>query len=209
MALKKHDFIELDYTGKIKETNEVFDTTNEDIAKKNNIYNSKKTYKPIIICLGESQVIPGLDKKLIGKDIGKHKIELKAEEAFGKKDAKLFQLIPLSTFKKQGIEPTPGLVVNIDGIIGIVKTKGSRVIVDFNHPLAGKDLVYEVEIKRIVKNDKEKLQAYLNLLGIDYEIKEKDKKLIVKTKTKLQEQVKEKIDKKLKEIFKNSVILET
>ena len=64
--------------------------------------------------------------------------------------------------------PQPGLQVDIDGQMGIVKTvSGGRTIVDFNHPLSGKELVYEVEIKRIVNDDKEKLTSLVKLqLGI-------------------------------------------
>ena len=47
--LKEKKFVEIEYTGILEENNKVFDTTNEDIAKKENIYSSKTKYGPIII----------------------------------------------------------------------------------------------------------------------------------------------------------------
>ena len=62
--------------------------------------------------------------------------------------------------------------MNFDGYMGTVKTvSGGRVIVDFNHPLAGRDIDYEVTVKRIVSDVKEKVSAFMTLLfgqGIEY-----------------------------------------
>ena len=86
------------------------------------------------------------------------------EDAFGRKDTKLIQLIPTSKFRQQNIQPFPGLQLNIDGMFGTVKTvSGGRCLVDFNHPLSGKDLVYEVKLTRIVHDSKEKLAALLKI----------------------------------------------
>ena len=52
MAFKEGDFIEIEYTGSIKESGIVFDTTSMDLAKKSNLYEINKTYGPIIVCLG-------------------------------------------------------------------------------------------------------------------------------------------------------------
>src|SRR3989344_5225405 len=87
--IKKGDFIELDYTARIKLNNQIFDLTSEDVAKKNNIFNPKSKYKPLIICVGDLDVIPGLDESLVGKETGKeYKIEVGFDKAFGKKDTK-------------------------------------------------------------------------------------------------------------------------
>jgi len=136
MALKKHDFIEVDYTGKIKESGEVFDTTNIEVAKKNQIFEAERVTGPVVICLGEGLILPGLEKKLEGRELGEYNIDLSAEEGFGKKSAKLIQLIPTAKFKKQDVRPMPGLQISVDGMMGTIKTvTGGRTIVDFNHPL--------------------------------------------------------------------------
>jgi FKBP-type peptidyl-prolyl cis-trans isomerase 2 len=166
MTLKKGDFIEIEFIGKIKESHIVFDVTNEQDAKKYNLYNPKIKYSPLIICIGENNIVKGLDEFLIGKEIKDYTIELSAEKAFGIKDPKLMKIVPNNIFKKQKITPFPGLQINFDGIIGTIITSGSgRVIVDFNHPLAGKDLIYELKIKRLVTDTKEKLSSILKPLS--------------------------------------------
>lgn len=164
--IKKGDFVELDYSGFVKEGNILFDTTVEKVAKDNGAFNPKAKYQPIVICIGEHQLLPALDNFLEGKETGKLlKIELKTEEAFGKKNAKLIKIIPANVFKKERIEPQTGLQVNIDGQYGIIMSAGGgRVVVDFNSALAGKDVSYELKPIRIITDSKEKIQEYLSLM---------------------------------------------
>lgn len=169
MTIKKGDFIEIEYTARIKNTDQVFDTTNEETAKANNLYHKEVKYKPITICVGEGNLIKGLDEFIEGKDLGKHHVELPPEKAFGKKDAKLLRLISLGEFRKHQIDPMPGLEVELDGNRGTVRTvNGGRVIVDFNHPLSSKDIIYDIDIKRIINDDKEKIQGLLDIYRIPH-----------------------------------------
>lgn len=210
MAIQEKDFIEIEYTGKTKEENIIFDTTSKEIAKKNNIYNEHMTYKPITICVGQAQLIKGLDHQLIDKDIGKeYTFEIKAEQAFGKKSAKLLKMVPASVFRKQNIQPMPGLQVNMDGIVGTIRTvTGGRIIVDFNHPLASKDLIYQVKIIKQITEDTKKIESFIELefsfKPEKIEIKEKIAKLFVK-KENLEtiNKVKDKITNKLIEVIEN------
>ncbi|MCH7623074.1 MAG: FKBP-type peptidyl-prolyl cis-trans isomerase [Nitrospinae bacterium] len=129
MKVKKGDFIEIDYVAKLKDENKIFDLTSEEIAKKENIYNEKFTYKPLVLCVGERHVIKGLDSALIDKEVGKEfTLEVEPEDGFGKKDGKLIQLVSTGVFTKQKIRPFPGLQVQIDDMTGIIKTVsgGSR-----------------------------------------------------------------------------------
>lgn len=206
MKTKEHDFIEIDYIARTKDDNKIFDLTSEKIAKENNLYQPGKNYFSIIICLGKNDVIPGLDKQLINKELGKHIIEIKAEEAFGKRNASLIKLVPTNIFIKQNITPVPGLHVNLDGIYGIIRSvSGGRTIVDFNHPLSSKDLLYEVDIKRIVDNIEEKVKAVLDLVKKDIKFSLKDNKLVVNLKLndkqvkELTEEIKERIQE-IKEV---------
>ena len=180
----------MDYTGRIKDDKVVFDTTVEQLAKDSDIYNPKFKYKPVIICLGEKHLIKGLDDALMGKNPGTYTIEVKAENAFGKKTRELLKLIPMRLFAKDSVKPFVGLEVNVDGTLGIVRSVSSgRVIVDFNHPLAGRDLVYDVDVKRIVTDPLEKTRALLELMSVPFEdIDVVDEKAVVTTKSKLPEQ---------------------
>ncbi len=163
MAVKVNDFIELDYTGRLKETHEVFDTTNTEEAQKAGVHNPHAHYKPVIICLGRGQLLKGLEQQLVGKEIGTHEFTLSQEQAFGRKDAKLLKLVPTKVFLRQGIRPMPGLQVNIDDGLGTIRTvTGGRTVVDFNHPLSGHEVEYTVTIKRIVTDKKEQVAAILD-----------------------------------------------
>jgi len=203
--IKKHDFIEIEYTGKLKEENLIFDTTDEKVAKENNL--ESHGYEPVIICVGEQQLLKGIDKNLEGKDIGKeYDIDIKPEDAFGNKNAKLIQLIPTSKFKKQNIQPMPGIQLNIDGMVGTIKTvSGGRTLVDFNHPLAGKELSYKIKINKKITDDKEKLQGYLKLsLGtkdIETEINNNEAK--VKLKNEIPKEAEERLKNKMIELIPN------
>ena len=204
--VSKKDFIEIEYTGKLKEENIVFDTTYEKVAKENNL-DLHTGYEPVVVCIGEEQLLKGLDKNLEGKEIGKeYNIDLQPEDAFGRKNAKLIQLIPLNKFKQQNIQPMPGMQLNIDGVVGTVKTvSGGRTMVDFNHPLSGKELVYQVKINKKVTDDKEKLQGYLKLsLGtkdFETEITNNDSKITLKKE--IPKEAQETLSKKITELIPN------
>lgn len=205
MKLKNKDFIEIEYTGRIKEDNIIFDTTDEKLAKENNIHNENVSYGSVIICLGEGQILKGLDGELIDKETEKeYTIELTPEKGFGKKDPKLIQLIPTSKFSQQNIRPMPGLQLNIDGLLGVIKTvSGGRTLVDFNHPLAGRDIVYGVKINRIVTEDKEKVKAYIKLsLNLkDFSVKIENSTAKISFKKELPKEISEGLSKKITELI--------
>ncbi|MBI4151076.1 FKBP-type peptidyl-prolyl cis-trans isomerase [Candidatus Woesearchaeota archaeon] len=169
MPFQEKDFVELDYTGFLKETNDVFDTTYPDIAKQHHLRG-----KPgkIVICLGRGHLLKGLEKVLVGKSEGKHRIELSAEHAFGKKNVKLINLVPTQNFIKAGVQPQPGLPVEIDGVMGTIKAvTGGRTVVDFNHPLSGKDVIYDVQLYKIVTDAQTQVRSIVNvLLGLEPQI---------------------------------------
>jgi len=203
VGIKKHDFVEINYTGKLKDDKVVFDTTNDQVAKDNNIHNPKYKYGPIIVCIGEKQLVKGLDDMIIGKEPGKFTVEISAENGFGKKSPELLKLIPAKLFKKDDVKPFVGLEVNVDGSLGIVRSvSGGRVIVDFNHPLSSRDLVYDVDIKRIVTDPVEKTKAMLELMKIPFDsINIIDDKAEIIIKFALPEEAVKPIQEKLSEMI--------
>jgi FKBP-type peptidyl-prolyl cis-trans isomerase SlyD len=201
VLINKDDFVQIEYTGKTKSENVIFDTTDAKIAKDNHMQG--ENYGPMVIQVGAGSVLKGLDSALVGKEEGKdYHIEIKAEDAFGKKSAKNIQLISTAKFHKQQVNPMPGMQVTIDNMIGIIKTvTGGRTLVDFNHPLASQDLVYHVKINRIVTDDKEKADALLGHMFGKENISTEfvADTLKVKFKTKLPKEIEGSIEKKVKE----------
>ena len=214
MELKKSDFIEIEFTAKIKD-GEVFDSNIKEELQKLNPHAKAERF---IYSLSEGMFLEGVDNYLIGKEIGEYKIELNPEKAFGKRESKLIQMIPMKVFKQHNVNPIPGSMFNFDNRAAkILTVSGGRVMVDFNNPLAGKDVIYNIKILRKVEDKNEKIKA-LNkfLFKKDFKFEIKDKKLILEVekgmskfiemfKDKYKEildlelEVKEPIEKKVKE----------
>jgi len=164
MAVQKGDYIYLDYTAKVKETGEFFDTTIEEVAKKEGLYKEGEIYEPTLVVVGEGWVLEALDEKLPDFKIGKPStVEIPPEKAFGNRDPEKVKLYPVRRLTSRGITPKLGMRLEIDGRPATVRTMGSgRVQLDFNPPLAGKTLVYEVTIKRKLKTKKERIVALIH-----------------------------------------------
>ena len=162
-TIKTHDFVELDYTGKLTDGT-IFDTTSEEVAHQAEIPHDHGSLKPMVVCVGEKQLLPGLDDELEGKEVGKkYTVNLQPEQAFGKRDIKKMRIVPMSTFKEHKVQPQPGLQIDIDGERGTVsRVSGGRVIVNFNHPLAGKEVVYEIIVNRKITDKAEQVKSFLN-----------------------------------------------
>ena len=165
MAVKEGDFIRLEYTGKVQETGNVFDTTDENVAEEASIKLDNKSYGAIPIIVGGGHVLKGLDEALIGMEEGEEKtVEITPEEGFGLRDPKLLQLIPMGEFKKQGMKPEVGMAITSDGVTGIIRSvSGGRVRVDFNHELAGKNLKYNIRVVKEIEDDIDKVKSMIEL----------------------------------------------
>jgi len=163
--MEEGDFIRIDYIGKVSESDEIFDLTKESVAKEKGIYNPDFKYGSVPVVIGAHHVVKGLEDELMKMKLGqKKKVVVKPEDALGERKTELIKLIPLSEFKKRDIDPFPGMPIVENGIRGrILSISGGRVRVDFNHPLAGKTLEYDVEIKEKITNTKEKIFAILEL----------------------------------------------
>lgn len=161
MPIKNGDFILANYTLKVKETGETVGTTLENVAKETKLYRGEERYEPFFIVVGEGWVPKGLDEALTGLEIGKAAtIDLPPEKGYGIRDPKKVRLVPLRKFRGEGLTPVPGLQVNIDGKVAQVRAVGAgRVQVDYNHPYAGKTLVYDVTIEKVIDTDEEKVRS--------------------------------------------------
>lgn len=164
MALQKGDFILVDYVAKVKETGEVFDTTKEEIAKKEHLYKEGEIYEPKLVVIGEGWVLKALDESLTTFDVGKTSaIEVPPDKAFGARDSEKVKRVPLRHLTSKGITPTIGMRVEYDGKMATVRAIGAgRVLLDFNPPLAGKTLVYEVTVQKKLEAINEKISALIH-----------------------------------------------
>ncbi|MFH1623019.1 MAG: peptidylprolyl isomerase [Candidatus Aenigmatarchaeota archaeon] len=159
--MKDGDFVSVDYVGRVKGTNEIFDLTLEDVAKKENVHNPKILYRPVTLIVGGGFILRGLDEAIRDMKVGERRtFEVPPEKAFGERREDMVKPIPAARFKDQGIDPYPGAVISVGELRGrIVSADGGRVKVDFNHPFAGKTLEYELEVKALVETSEEKVKS--------------------------------------------------
>jgi peptidylprolyl isomerase len=164
VPIQKNDFIVVDYTGQVKETGEVFDTTSEEIAKENKLFKEGDIYEPRLVVVGEGWVLKALDEALISFKLNKKdSVEIPPENAFGNRDPEKVKLVPLRRLAARGINPKLGAQIEYDKRLATVRTMGSgRVTLDFNPPLAGKTLVYAVSIQSKLKTNEEKISALIH-----------------------------------------------
>ncbi|MDO8872301.1 MAG: FKBP-type peptidyl-prolyl cis-trans isomerase [Methanoregula sp.] len=161
MAINEGAFIKLNYTGSVN--GNVFDTSFEEEAKTAGIHNANKIYGPITICVGQKHVILGLDEELVGKEVGTEgDVTVLPGKAFGERDPKSVQSFPKNKFAKK---PVRGMTVKMEklGEGTVVDVIGSRVLVDFNAPLAGQTLVYHYKIEEEATDPLEKLKGLIRL----------------------------------------------
>lgn len=163
MTFNKGSLILVDYTAKVKDTNEVFETTIEAEAKKHSIHDPNVKYQPKLVSVGESWVIKGLDEALANSKVGdKNTIEVTPEKGFGERDSGKVRMIPLRKLGEDADKVSVGDTIEIDQKKGIVRFIGSgRVQVDYNHRFAGKTILYDVNVLKSLDNDDDKINGIL------------------------------------------------
>ena len=164
MVLKKGDFILIDYTANVKETNEVFDTTNEETARKERLHKEGEIYEPKLIVIGENWMLKTLDESFTTMKLRKTAtVEISSDKAFGARDPEKIRRVSLKQLTAKGINPGIGMRIEYGGKNAIIRSIGAgRVLLDFNPPLAGKTLVYDVTVKKKLRTKKEKISALIH-----------------------------------------------
>ncbi|SFM24787.1 FKBP-type peptidyl-prolyl cis-trans isomerase [Methanolobus profundi] len=166
MAIEKGDFIKINYTGKFNE-GQIFDTTDEQLAKDNGIYNPRGVYGGDVVIVGSGHTIKGLDEDFVGKDVGYNgTVTIAPEMAFGPHNPALVQTVSVTKLKEQlgDQRPYPGMPVELDGRRGVIsQVIGRRIRVDLNHALAGKEVEYEYTIVEKIEDKVAKAQGLLSL----------------------------------------------
>ena len=164
MALQKGDFILINYTAKVKETNEVFDTTTEEVAKKEHLFKEGEIYDPKLVVIGEGWVLKALDDSLITMETNKPTtVEIVPDKGFGQRDPEKVKLVPLKQLLAKEINPVIGARIEYQGKMASVRSIGAgRVLLDFNPPLAGKTLIYDVTVNKKLESNEEKIGALIH-----------------------------------------------
>ena len=181
--VEKGDFILLELEGKDQD-GRVFDSTNGEVAKK---LHGKEG--PLLVVFGMDRLIPGIYDALMGMKEGEEKsVHLTSDQAFGDRKKDLVKIMSSSEFARHKVNPEPGLVIHVDTdtgrLYGTVKSvTGGRVMVDFNHPIAGQEVDYSLKLLKIYTKPEDKVKELMDYLGLKGESKlSKEGELSVKLK---------------------------
>jgi peptidylprolyl isomerase len=142
MTITNGDKVTLDYEGRF-ENGEIFDTSKHE-----------EHSHPLTFVVGEKQVIPGFEEAVIGMKIGEEKeFSIAPENAYGMPDERLFQEVPRNVLPSDP-EPQEGMTLIMQTPQGnipvmISEVKEDSVILNLNHPLAGKTLIFKIKILNI------------------------------------------------------------
>ena len=109
---------------------------------------------PVTVTVGAGQLIPGFDSALVGMTVGEKKhIQINKEEAYGERNPNAYAAVPLNNFPQElvaGLEKgttlplTNGAGQNVLGTVESINEEA--IIFDMNHPMAGKDLEFDIEV---------------------------------------------------------------
>ena len=125
------------------------------------VENSKEGGQPLAILFGRGNIIPGLEKAMEGKEAGESfKANVAAADAYGERRDGLSQRIPKKHFGEQKLAPGMQVVLNTNfgpRAVTIQKVGMSVVDVDLNHPMAGKDLDFDIEIVEVREASEEEI----------------------------------------------------
>lgn len=148
---KVGDAVKVDYVGTL-EDGSMFDTSVAAKAQEGGIFDETRPYEPLTVNLGKGEVIPGFENALVGMNVGDtKKITLTAEEAYGQPRPELIQKVPVETFSWSNIEPEVGKTYNFGIAQGTIKeVSATEITIDFNHPLAGKTLIFDLTVTDIM-----------------------------------------------------------
>ena len=134
--VKENDTVKVHYTGKLQD-GQVFD--------------SSVDREPLEFTLGQGMLIPGFEKGIIDMKVEEKKtINIPKDEAYGDVQKELFQAVPKDQLPQE-IKPEVGMGLvskNPDGSerqLRVAEVNDDHIVVDANHPLAGKDLVFDLE----------------------------------------------------------------
>ncbi len=143
--IENGDTISVNYVGKL-ENGTIFDTSLKEVAIETGKYDQMRNYEPLTFTVGAGQMIKGFDEGVVGMKVGEEKtLTIPPEEAYGEYRQEFVREIPVDAVN---FTPEVGMRLATDnGLTGsITKVNENSFVVDFNHELAGKTLIFSVKV---------------------------------------------------------------
>lgn len=178
-------------------TETLVSTTSKELAEKEKIYSPDVRYKPEVVCLGRTKLLPKVEEMLRDAEPGKtYEVVLEPKDAFGERSADLIRIFPLNQILnlpefREGRETLEvGKTVKLrdeNGVLRegkIITVTAGRVRIDFNHPYAGKKVKFRFKVERALHTETEKITALIEMIygnseGFEVEVHGVDVKIKV------------------------------
>ncbi|WP_337860348.1 peptidylprolyl isomerase [Ferroplasma sp.] len=159
------DFIELSFEMRAGQDKKLISTSKEDLAKKEDIFDDKKKYRDAVIVIGTDGLFKEINDSFRHAEIGKeYEVTVPAKDAYGMRDNKNIKVVPMREFQRNKINPELGKEVNINNKAGrIISVTPGRVLIDYNHELAGKDLYYKYQVNKVIDDLEGKVNAIIDM----------------------------------------------
>ncbi|MEL9914467.1 MAG: peptidylprolyl isomerase [Thermoplasmatales archaeon] len=174
--MEKGDIIKLQMDT-FTDDGKLVETTDETKAKENGIYDEHYSYKPILTIVGSGRLFNDLEEDLVKASVGEEReVTIPPERAFGQRDTNNVRVTSYREVeralreeerkkgKNEDVVPEPGMTVRIGDKYGkILTVTAGRVVIDFNHPLAGKSIKYKYKIIEKIEGDENKIRSIIEI----------------------------------------------
>ena len=178
--MKDGDFIKVNFEMYVGEDRKLVSTNNMQLAKDNDIYDEKLKYKETVLIVGSDNLFKEMNESFRNAEVGKeYEVSIKAEDAYGLRDPKNIKVHTYREFQRQNVEPELGQEISLNGRRGrVVSLTPGRILVDYNHQWAGKDVLYKYTIVGVLENNIDKMKALIdynyNVDSGEFEVVEND-----------------------------------
>lgn len=163
--MEKGDFVKITYEMRLGEDKKLVSTNDEKLAKDNDIYDPDQKYGPGTLIVGDESIFKEINESLQSISVGETKeVEIKAENAYGLRDPKNIQVHTMAEFKRNKIDPYPGQEVKLGNRRGrVISVSPGRVVVDYNHQFAGKDVFYKYTVIEKLEKLEDKVKSLIDM----------------------------------------------
>ncbi|MGC8645243.1 MAG: FKBP-type peptidyl-prolyl cis-trans isomerase [Thermoplasmata archaeon] len=175
--MEKGDIIKLQMDT-FTDDGKLVETTDESKAKESGIYDEHYSYKPILTIVGSGRLFGDLEEDIAKANVGEEReVTIPPERAFGVRDTNNVRVTSYREVERalrdeerrrgnsgNEVVPEPGMTVRLGDKYGkILTVTAGRVVIDFNHPLAGKSIKYRYKILEKVEGEEKKIQSIIEI----------------------------------------------
>lgn len=173
MTFERGSLVLVDYTARLQDSDVVIDTTRTDDSTKLEDAAPGAVYQPRLVSVGDPSypVLKGFDAVISQAELGvQQTVAVSPQEAYGERNRAKVRMVTIRKLGEDAEKVSVGDVVKIDNNIGVIRFIGSgRVQIDFNHRYAGKTVLYDFKVVKLLDSATEKIEAILNDAGVPQE----------------------------------------